>query len=77
VVEIPSSARQSTHHYELIKWKMELELAQHSSVDFHNPDFVKFAVFDQGFVYISRNRSLGFLLLLRKILFINWSSCYC
>jgi len=25
---------------------MELELAQHSSVDFHYPDFVKFAVFD-------------------------------
>ena len=43
VVEIQSSARQSTHHYELIKWKMDLELAQHSSVDFHNPDFVKFA----------------------------------
>jgi hypothetical protein len=45
--------------------------------DFHNPDFVKFAAFDQGFVDISRNRSLGFLLLLHKILFINWSSCYC
>jgi hypothetical protein len=43
VVEIPSSARQSTHHYGLNKWKMDLELAQHSSVDFHNPDFVKFA----------------------------------
>ena len=43
VVEIPSSARQSTHHYGLIKWKMELELEQQSSVDFHNPDFVKFA----------------------------------
>jgi hypothetical protein len=67
VVEIPSSARQSTHHYGLIKWKMDLELEQQSSVDFHNPDFVKFAVFDQGFVDISRNRSLGFLLLLRNI----------
>jgi hypothetical protein len=38
-----NTARQSTHHYGLIKWKMELELAQHSSVDFHNQDFVKFA----------------------------------
>jgi hypothetical protein len=66
VVEIPSPARQSTHHYGLIKWKMEL--GQQSSIDFHNPDYVKFAVFDQGFVDISRNRSLGFLLLLRKIL---------
>jgi acetolactate synthase-1/2/3 large subunit len=29
--------------YGLIKWKMDLELGQHSSVDFHNPDFVKYA----------------------------------
>jgi acetolactate synthase I/II/III large subunit len=29
--------------YGLIKWKMELELGCHSSVDFHNPDFVKYA----------------------------------
>jgi acetolactate synthase I/II/III large subunit len=29
--------------YGLIKWKMELELGRHSSVDFHNPDFVKYA----------------------------------
>ncbi|MGN6346394.1 MAG: acetolactate synthase large subunit [Candidatus Nitrosocosmicus sp.] len=27
----------------LIKWKMDLELGHHSSVDFKNPDFVKFA----------------------------------
>jgi acetolactate synthase I/II/III large subunit len=29
--------------YGLIKWKMDLELEHHSSVDFHNPDFVKYA----------------------------------
>jgi acetolactate synthase-1/2/3 large subunit len=29
--------------YGLIKWKMDLELGHHSSVDFHNPDFVKYA----------------------------------
>jgi acetolactate synthase-1/2/3 large subunit len=29
--------------YGLIKWKMNLELGHHSSVDFHNPDFVKYA----------------------------------
>ncbi len=29
--------------YGLIKWKMDLELGRHSSVDFHNPDFVKYA----------------------------------
>ena len=29
--------------YGLIKWKMELELGHHSSVDFQNPDFVKYA----------------------------------
>jgi acetolactate synthase I/II/III large subunit len=29
--------------YGLIKWKMELELGHHSSVDFHNPDFVRYA----------------------------------
>ena len=27
----------------LIKWKMDLELGHHSSVDFHNPNFVKYA----------------------------------
>jgi acetolactate synthase I/II/III large subunit len=27
----------------LIKWKMDLELGRHSSVDFHTPDFVKYA----------------------------------
>jgi acetolactate synthase-1/2/3 large subunit len=27
----------------LIKWKMDLELGHHSSVDFNNPDFVKYA----------------------------------
>ena len=27
----------------LIKWKMDLELGRHSSVDFNNPDFVKYA----------------------------------
>jgi acetolactate synthase I/II/III large subunit len=27
----------------LIKWKMDLELGHHSSVDFKNPDFVKYA----------------------------------
>jgi acetolactate synthase I/II/III large subunit len=29
--------------YGLIKWKMDLELGHHSSVDFHNPDFMKYA----------------------------------
>src|SRR5918998_5014739 len=29
--------------YGLIKWKMDLELGHHSSVDFYNPDFVKYA----------------------------------
>jgi acetolactate synthase-1/2/3 large subunit len=29
--------------YGLIKWKMDLELGRHSSVDFHNPDFVTYA----------------------------------
>ena len=29
--------------YGLIKWKMDLELGHHSSVDFQNPDFVKYA----------------------------------
>ena len=29
--------------YGLIKWKMDLELGHHSSVDFHNPDFVMYA----------------------------------
>ncbi|MDQ3853509.1 MAG: acetolactate synthase large subunit [Thermoproteota archaeon] len=29
--------------YGLIKWKMDLELRRHSSVDFHNPNFVKYA----------------------------------
>ncbi|MDP8889319.1 MAG: thiamine pyrophosphate-dependent enzyme, partial [Thermoproteota archaeon] len=29
--------------YGLIKWKMDLELGRHSSVDFHNPNFVKYA----------------------------------
>ncbi|MDQ3848569.1 MAG: thiamine pyrophosphate-dependent enzyme [Thermoproteota archaeon] len=29
--------------YRLFKWKMDLELGHHSSVDFHKPDFVKFA----------------------------------
>jgi acetolactate synthase-1/2/3 large subunit len=29
--------------YGLIKWKMDLELGYHSSVDFNNPDFVKYA----------------------------------
>jgi len=29
--------------YGLIKWKMDLEIGRHSSVDFHNPDFVKYA----------------------------------
>jgi acetolactate synthase-1/2/3 large subunit len=29
--------------YGLIKWKMDLELGRHSSVDFYNPDFVKHA----------------------------------
>ena len=29
--------------YGLIKWKMDLELGHHSHVDFHNPDFTKFA----------------------------------
>ncbi|MDQ3961636.1 MAG: acetolactate synthase large subunit [Thermoproteota archaeon] len=28
--------------YGLIKWKMDLELGRHSSVDFHTPDFVKY-----------------------------------
>jgi acetolactate synthase I/II/III large subunit len=31
------------HSYGLIKWKMDLELGHHSSVDFHTPDFVKYA----------------------------------
>ena len=31
------------HSYGLIKWKMDLELGHHSSVDFQNPDFVKYA----------------------------------
>ena len=29
--------------YGLIKWKMDLELGHHCSVDFNNPDFVKYA----------------------------------
>jgi acetolactate synthase-1/2/3 large subunit len=29
--------------YGLIKWKMDLELGHHASVDFHNPDFVRYA----------------------------------
>jgi acetolactate synthase I/II/III large subunit len=29
--------------YGLIKWKMHLELGRHSSVDFQNPDFLKYA----------------------------------
>ena len=29
--------------YGLIKWKMNLELGHHSSVDFYNPDFFKYA----------------------------------
>jgi acetolactate synthase I/II/III large subunit len=29
--------------YGLIKWKMDLEIGRHSSVNFHNPDFVKYA----------------------------------
>jgi acetolactate synthase-1/2/3 large subunit len=29
--------------YGLIKWKMDIELGHHSSVDFRNPDFVKYA----------------------------------
>jgi acetolactate synthase-1/2/3 large subunit len=29
--------------YGLIKWKMDLELGHHSSVDFYNPNFVKYA----------------------------------
>jgi acetolactate synthase-1/2/3 large subunit len=29
--------------YGLIKWKMDLELGRHSSVDFHTPNFVKYA----------------------------------
>ena len=29
--------------YGLIKWKMDMELGHHSSVDFHAPDFVKYA----------------------------------
>jgi len=29
--------------YGLIKWKMDLELGHHSSVDFYNPDFVRYA----------------------------------
>jgi acetolactate synthase I/II/III large subunit len=29
--------------YGLIKWKMDLELGRHSSVDFHTPDFIKYA----------------------------------
>jgi acetolactate synthase-1/2/3 large subunit len=29
--------------YGLIKWKMDLELGRHSSVDFRTPDFVKYA----------------------------------
>jgi acetolactate synthase-1/2/3 large subunit len=29
--------------YGLIKWKMDMELGHHSSVDFNNPDFVKYA----------------------------------
>ena len=28
--------------YGLIKWKMDLEMGHHSSVDFNNPDFVKY-----------------------------------
>jgi acetolactate synthase-1/2/3 large subunit len=31
------------HSFGLIKWKMDLELGHHSSVDFQNPDFVKYA----------------------------------
>jgi acetolactate synthase-1/2/3 large subunit len=29
--------------YGLIKWKMDLELGHHSSVDFHSPNFMKYA----------------------------------
>jgi acetolactate synthase-1/2/3 large subunit len=29
--------------YGLIKWKMDLDLGRHSSVDFQNPNFVKYA----------------------------------
>jgi acetolactate synthase-1/2/3 large subunit len=29
--------------YGLIKWKMDLELGHHSSVDFNDPDFIKYA----------------------------------
>jgi len=29
--------------YGLIKWKMDMELDHHDEVDFHNPDFVKYA----------------------------------
>jgi acetolactate synthase-1/2/3 large subunit len=29
--------------YGLIKWKMDMDLGHHSSVDFRNPDFVKYA----------------------------------
>ena len=53
MVEIPFYARQSTHPYGLIKWKWIWSDA--ASVDFHNPDFVKFAVFEQGFRYIHKS----------------------
>ena len=50
--ELETAMRESVHFtvliwvdesYGLIKWKMDLELGHHASVDFHNPDFIKYA----------------------------------
>lgn len=43
--------------YGLIKWKMEMDLDEHSNVDFDNPDFIKIAEAygANGFIVNSRN----------------------
>ena len=43
--------------YGLIKWKMELDLGEHSEIEFNNPDFIKIAEAygGHGFVVNSRN----------------------
>jgi len=43
--------------YGLIKWKMDLELGHHSLVDFHNPDFARFAESFGAKGYLIRNAS--------------------
>lgn len=42
--------------YGLIKWKMDMDLGEHSEVDFENPDFVKIAEAYGGKGYVVKSR---------------------